>query len=266
MLHDPFVAIMEHEMKRAEDLEAVFKAYSVRCRDFTRALVVIVGGMEMEVWRSVMANLKERNFPIIPLKSPGVGRDRYEELLDISAVCGGAKIFAQFGGTDRELITPMDLGEVKFMDLRRDGCRFEFEGGPLVDDRIKEARGRQDDFSKERLSRLLGKLGVIKIGGWSGSERGYMEQVIDDGVRAAQGALEAGVVYGGGWAYGMMGYPEVTQLLGGGFREDRVFHVGAGDLPLEECRVWDSMKVVREVFRSASSLAREIQATKHIML
>lgn len=272
-LVDPLVALVEKNIETQEEMIRIYRAYQEACPDFSRALLLVVGGVEGAALRVTLRNLKEKQIPVIMVNSPHVGRDRYDVLVDLQHALGISRVFSKFSGYDLDKFTAADFGTASVVYVTNEDCRIEFQGD--VSDRIAEikegiekaeAAGSVPPLWLERISKLNGKVGVIHIGGWTAAENEYLQQVVEDGVRACQGALKEGAVPGAGWAYGRMGYDDIAiAITGHGPRRDEVYEIGRGWVFKEQTSVLDSFQVVKEVMRAAASLAREIKETKFIV-
>ena len=127
-------------------------------------------------------------------------------LEDLAAVSGG-KVVSQSLPADK--VDESYLGFVKKAVVTSDSTVIQEGAGDksIVKERIAQIkRNLQSDrytkFQKERmemrLSKLQGKIGIIKVGGATETEKTEMKFRVEDAVHATRAAQEEGIVPGGG--------------------------------------------------------------------
>jgi chaperonin GroEL len=153
-------------------------------------------------------NLQRRRVTAIPVATPAYGASRRELLEDLAALTGaepvgGASLLqvagvtiAQLGGADRVLVarahTEIEAGH---------GSRAQrgLRSTQLVAQAQDADNAHERDELLARAARLDGKgVARIAVGGSTDSEQRERTRRAEDALRAVQGALEVGVVTGGG--------------------------------------------------------------------
>ena len=104
---------------------------------------------------------------------------------------------------------------------------------------------------EERIARINGKVALITVGAITETERNYLKDKIDDAVHATQGAMEEGVVTGGGVALKEIAESLPESLLTSALIAPYKQIVGSGILVDDS--IIDSVKSIRVAIESACS-------------
>ncbi|MBU1992212.1 chaperonin GroEL, partial [Patescibacteria group bacterium] len=148
-------------------------------------------------------------FNVLAVKAPAFGDRRKEMLKDIAALTGG-KVISEEIGMKLESAELADLGEARKVVADKEKCTIiEGKGDKsAIEERISEIKvtlGKTtSDFDKEklqeRLAKLSGGVGVIKVGAATEIELKEKKHRIEDALNATRAAVEEGIVPGGGIA------------------------------------------------------------------
>jgi len=134
--------------------------------------------------------------------------DMYENLRDLAAACG-ARLFDKSTGADpsHEYLDSSDLGAVMRVTATERVTTFIPGFNNRLEERIAQIetakvdlKGEELDAANDRLAKLRGKHGVIKVPIQTDSEFQFLKEQIEDCTRAVQSAMIHGVVPGGGSA------------------------------------------------------------------
>lgn len=135
--------------------------------------------------------------------------DEKEMLADIAAVCGGQVISEELG-LKLENAELKSLGRARKVVSTKDNTTIIEGKGKKADieSRIAQIRKQLEmtdsDFDKEklqeRLAKLAGGVGVIKVGAATEVEMKAKKDKIEDALAATKAAVEEGIVPGGGVA------------------------------------------------------------------
>jgi chaperonin GroEL len=130
-------------------------------------------------------------------------------LQDIAAVTG-ATVVSEETGMKLESINPDMLGRARKVIASKDTTTIVEGAGDkaAIDSRVaqlrKEIENSSSDFDREklqeRLAKLAGGVGIIKVGAASEVEMKEKKHRIEDAVAATKAAVEEGIVPGGGTA------------------------------------------------------------------
>ncbi|MDZ4230012.1 MAG: chaperonin GroEL [Candidatus Veblenbacteria bacterium] len=174
-----------------------------------KELVIVAEDVEGEALATFVVNNLRKTFNTLAVKAPGFGDRRKEMLSDIAAVTGAQVVSEDLGlkfeniglevlGSARKVIATKD--ETTFVDGKGDKAKIK--------DRIaqirKEIEKSDSDFDKEklqeRLAKLSGGVGVIKVGAATETEMKEKKYKVEDALNATKAAVEEGIVVGGGVA------------------------------------------------------------------
>lgn len=158
----------------------------------------------------MVANTEKKTLPCLGIKAPGAG-DRRVRILEDVAVLTGGRMIAEDAGDTVESARFADLGQARRVWANRDF--FSVVGGAgdqnAIRQRIQEIKqllpSADGDYEREKMRERIGKLqggiGILKVGAASEREREIKKQRGEEAVAAARAAAEEGVVPGGGAAY-----------------------------------------------------------------
>ncbi len=158
----------------------------------------------------MVANTEKKTLQCLGIKAPGAG-DRRVRILEDVAILTGGRMISEDAGDKLEEATLKDLGRARRVWANRDF--FSIVGGAgdqaAIRQRINEIKlllpSADGDYEREKMRERLGKLqggvGVLKVGAPSEREREIKKQNAEAAIAAARAAAEEGVVPGGGAAY-----------------------------------------------------------------
>ena len=172
-------------------------------------IVIIAEDVEGEALATFVLNKLRGVFNVLAVKAPAFGDRRKEMLKDIAALTG-ARVISEEVGLKLDSADLGDLGEASKVLADKDKCTIvEGKGDQSeIDARISEIKITLDkttsDFDKEklqeRLAKLAGGVGVIKVGAATETELKERKHRIEDALQATKAAVEEGIVPGGGVA------------------------------------------------------------------
>ena len=230
-IENPMVLLVEEKIAVAKALFPILESYRNKTGVFQngkftgvfkRPLVMVVGDMEEDALRFIVANFQECNVPIFLVKSPSGGQQRFDILTDLQYLVGTPKIYSKFNGVTLKQFKG-DFGEADQVILSGHGegrsCRFLKKGVDLGA-RIDEIKATEDDTPQrdERVSKLSGAVGVITFGPDLYSRLMNRQLVVEDTVLASLNAMKHGFVPGGKALWGEK-LPEACPELEGAFKE-----------------------------------------------
>lgn len=203
---DPYVLITDKKISAIHDLLPILEKI---VQTGKKDIVIICEDIEGEALTTLIVNKLRGTFSALAVKAPGFGDRRKEMLADIAAVTG-ATVITEDLGRKMDSITLEDLGSAHKIISTKDHTTFvEGKGDQTgVDARVaqirKQLENTDSDFDREklqeRLAKLAGGVGVIKVGAATEVEMKEKKDRIDDAVAATKAAVEEGIVPGGGVA------------------------------------------------------------------
>jgi chaperonin GroEL len=174
-----------------------------------KEVVLIAEDIDGEALATLVLNKLRGTFNVLAVKAPAFGDRRKEMLRDI-AVLTGATVISDEIGLKLETAELAHLGEARRVVSDQDKTTIvEGKGDKsMIEARVDELKvllsKSSSDFDKEKLQERLGKLaggvGVIKVGAATEVELKERKLKIEDALNATKAAVEEGIVPGGGVA------------------------------------------------------------------
>lgn len=147
---------------------------------------------------------------MVAVKAPGYG-DRRKAMLEDIAVLTGGKVISEEIGLDLKDTTMEDLGRAKSVRVEKENTVIVDGAGEKadIDARIGQIKMQLEnttsEFDKEklqeRLAKLAGGVGVIRVGAATETEMKEAKLRLEDALAATRAAVEEGIICGGGSAY-----------------------------------------------------------------
>ncbi len=146
-------------------------------------------------------------FNVLAVKAPGFG-DRRDAMLEDIAILTGGKVITEKAGLKLENATLRDLGRARTVLATKDNTTIvEGAGSPEeIRARVRQIRALIEETTsdydreklQERLAKLAGGVGVIKVGAATEVELKEKKHRVEDALSATRAAIEEGIVAGGG--------------------------------------------------------------------
>lgn len=172
-------------------------------------LVVIAEDVDGEALATLVVNKLRGAFNTLAIKAPAFG-DRKKAMLDDIATVTGATVVSEEKGMKLDAVDLSVLGKARKVISTKDETTIVEGAGDTnaVASRVEQIKKQiaesTSDFDKEklqeRLAKLSGGVGVIKVGAASEVEMKEKKHRIEDAVAATKAAVEEGIVPGGGVA------------------------------------------------------------------
>lgn len=203
-LQDVPVLVTDLKIASAQDLAQLMEKAA---RAGGRQLVIVCEDLAGDALATAVVNNARGSFQTLVIKAPDFGDNKRERLLDLAAV-SGAKALLSEAGIKLESVTSEDFGSFHRVLATKDTTTFI--GGNGVEQNVQErinaiklalekAESRFDkDRLNDRLAKMIGGVGVIKVGAATEVEMKEKRHRVEDAVAATKAAVEEGVVPGGG--------------------------------------------------------------------
>ncbi|MFI5273970.1 MAG: chaperonin GroEL, partial [Ktedonobacterales bacterium] len=174
-----------------------------------RNIVIVAEDVDGEALATLVVNKLRGILNVLAVKAPGFG-DRRKAMMQDIAILSGGQVISEETGRRLENATLQDLGQARRVISHKDETTIvEGKGDPKdIQARIKQIKAEIDNTTsdydreklQERLAKLAGGVGLIKVGAGTETELKFRKTRVEDAVSATRAAVEEGFVPGGGIA------------------------------------------------------------------
>ncbi|MCR4279077.1 MAG: chaperonin GroEL [bacterium] len=204
--NDPAILVTDKKISSIQEILPILEKVAQTGK---KEIVIVADDVDGEALATLVVNKLRGTFNALAVKAPGFGDRRKEMLQDMAIVTGATYISEEIGRTF-DSVELADLGSAQRVVATKDTTTFV---GGKGDQSAVQARAEQirkqiettdSEFDREklaeRLAKLAGGVGVIKVGAATEVEMKEKKHRIEDAVAATRAAVEEGIVPGGGVA------------------------------------------------------------------
>ena len=205
VLDDPYLLITTQKISAIGDLLPLLE----KVVEAGKSLVVLAEDVDGEALSTLVVNAIRKTFTVVAVKAPFFG-DRRKAFLQDLAIVTGAQVVSSEVGLSLDSIGLDVLGTAGRVTASKDTTTVTHGGGDTADiaARVAQIKAEIDttdsDWDREklqeRLAKLAGGVGVIKVGGATEVELKERKHRVEDAISATRAAVEEGIVIGGGAA------------------------------------------------------------------
>lgn len=219
-LKDAYLLITDQKISDVKDIQELLQT----AHNEKMNLLIIADDIEGSALATLVINKIRGILNIVAIKAPAFGDRRKEMLEDIATLTGGT-VISEETGHKLEGVGVDVLGRAAKVVVDKDNTTIVDGKGDkkAIENRIasirKQIEQATSDYDKEklqeRLAKLTGGVGVIKVGAPTEVEMKEIKDRIDDALHATKAAVEEGIVPGGGVALiDVMGALDTLKLDG----------------------------------------------------
>jgi len=203
---EPYILITDQKISAINDILQLLEKIA---QSGKKDLVIIADEIEGEALATFVVNKIRGTFNTLAVKAPGFG-DRRKEMLEDIAILTGGQVISEEMGLKLDNVEVDQLGKASKVISSKEFTTIVGGKGDeaKVNDRVgqikKELEITDSDFDKEklqeRLAKLSGGVGLIRVGAATETEMKEKKFKIEDALNATRAAVEEGIVPGGGAA------------------------------------------------------------------
>ena len=206
VIEDAYILITDKKISAVADILPVLEKLT---QIGNRNIVIIAEDVDGEALATLVVNKLRGILNVLAVKAPGFGDRRKAMLQDIAILTGG-EVISEEMGRRLENASLSDLGQARRVISRKDDTTIVEGRGEQanIQGRIKQIKAEIENTTsdydreklQERLAKLAGGVGLIKVGAGTEVELKFRKTRVEDALSATRAAVEEGYVPGGGVA------------------------------------------------------------------
>jgi chaperonin GroEL len=205
LLQDAYVLIADHRFTQVKELLPILEGVSQK----GKSLLIIAEDVDGEALATLIVNKMRGTLQVVAVKAPDFGERRKLILEDIAILTGGT-VFDKEKGMKLDKFNWEWFGEAKTVTVSKEKTTIIDGQGTAeaISERVESLTSQLEKAAtpfemeklQERLSKFVGGVALVHVGGSTETEMKEKKDRVDDALHATQCALEDGIVPGGGSA------------------------------------------------------------------
>jgi len=205
VLNDPYLLLVDGRVSAVKDLLPILEAVSQE----NKSLLIVAEDIDGEALATLIVNKMRGILKVAAVKAPDFGERRTLILEDIAILTGGTVVSSQ-KGMKLERFNKEWFGKARTVTVGKETTTIVDGGGKTetIEARLEELKAQIDNSSspyeieklQERLSKLIGGVAIINVGGGTEIEMKEKKDRLEDALQATKAALDEGILPGAGVA------------------------------------------------------------------
>ena len=205
VLNDPLLLIVDGRISQVKDLLPILESVSQQ----NKSLFIIAEDIDGEALATLIVNKMRGILKVAAVKAPDFGERRTLVLEDIAVLTGGTVVSSQ-KGMRLDKFNKDWFGEARTITVGKETTTVVDGKGDVdkIEARITELKSQIDvstspyeiEKLQERLSKMIGGVAIINVGGGTEIEMKEKKDRLDDALQATKAALDEGILPGAGVA------------------------------------------------------------------
>lgn len=202
-MEDAFIIVIDGRITNSDDVQSilgkVIKAGKREC-------VIIANDFDSDVMTFFSLNRLKGIIKTLAIKSSGFGNRKFDMLSDICLITGATLISKDLGidfdkieskhfGFSKKIISNPTKTTIIDSKVAREETEQRIQELKILMSKTEDNYERE--IIKNRIAKISGGIGIIKVGAKTEIEMQYLKLKIKDAVRATQSAIQEGYIAGG---------------------------------------------------------------------
>ena len=205
VLNEPLLLIVDGRISQVKDLLPILESVSQQ----NKSLFIVAEDIDGEALATLIVNKMRGILKVVAVKAPDFGERRTLVLEDIAVLTGGTVVSSQ-KGMRLDKFNKDWFGEARTITVGKETTTVVDGKGDVdkIEARITELKSQIDvstspyeiEKLQERLSKMIGGVAIINVGGGTEIEMKEKKDRLDDALQATKAALDEGILPGAGVA------------------------------------------------------------------